>query len=328
MNLQITQNNQTGNVVIPINSLGIGNGLVNPLVQYPSYITYARSNPYNQTLVPPDVIETANVDFLRPSTGCRDLIKACQSNLRLVDCRTAQEFCNRKLLSALIGNRDVYDVRQPESNQYPPDFTSIINNPKFKASIGVPPSVNWTESNEEIYLDFFATGDWMLDSSPELERVINAGVRTLIYAGDADFIVNYQGVEALVTSLNTNFSNSINTQNLSNWVVDGELAGVYKTSESFSYLRVFQAGHEVPAYGKGKLGIGRAAKVFFDQTISNQPISSVNPDGSDPSNNSQSRSTPNRAKTNDGHHSNDPWSLYSYVLLHLPLTVFFLILPF
>jgi len=38
----------------------------------------------------------------------------------------------------------------------------------------------------------------MRSSSSNLELVINAGVRTVIYDGDADYILNYIGVEAMV----------------------------------------------------------------------------------------------------------------------------------
>jgi len=38
----------------------------------------------------------------------------------------------------------------------------------------------------------------MRTSLPDLEKVINAGVPTVIYAGDADFIVNFKGIEAMV----------------------------------------------------------------------------------------------------------------------------------
>jgi len=50
----------------------------------------------------------------------------------------------------------------------------------------------------DIYNQFAASGDWMRSSRPSLEAVINAGVHTVIYDGDADFIVNYMGVEAMV----------------------------------------------------------------------------------------------------------------------------------
>jgi hypothetical protein len=45
---------------------------------------------------------------------------------------------------------------------------------------------------------FGTTGDWIRSSSSNLELVINAGVRTVIYDGDADYICNYMGVEAMV----------------------------------------------------------------------------------------------------------------------------------
>ncbi|KNZ56476.1 uncharacterized protein VP01_2397g5 [Puccinia sorghi] len=261
MNTQLAGSNLPGKVTIPINSMGIGNGLTNPL--------------YNQSMVSNDIIDTANTDFNTPRTGCHDLIKTCQSTLKAENCRQAQSFCNRKILSPLAGNRDVYDVRQVESNPYPPDLAPILNDVKWKSMIGVSPSLNWTESNEEVYTDFFGSGDWMLDSSKQLERVIEAGVQTLIYAGDADFIVNYQGVEALVSSLNTTASRSFSSQKFTNWVIDEEVAGAYKAMKTLSYLRIFEAGHEVPAYGKGKLRIGRTAKVFFDQTIAGRPLSAT-----------------------------------------------------
>jgi hypothetical protein len=53
-------------------------------------------------------------------------------------------------------------------------------------------------SNDNVYFNFAATGDIMRSASPDLELVINAGVRTLLYDGDADYICNYMGVEAMV----------------------------------------------------------------------------------------------------------------------------------
>jgi carboxypeptidase C (cathepsin A) len=56
----------------------------------------------------------------------------------------------------------------------------------------------WISDNNETYAQFAASGDWMRSSLPDLEAVINSGVRTVIYDGDADFILNYVGVEAMV----------------------------------------------------------------------------------------------------------------------------------
>jgi hypothetical protein len=56
----------------------------------------------------------------------------------------------------------------------------------------------WIEINYGVYNNFALTGDWMRSSSSNLELVINAGVRTVLYDGDADYICNYMGFEAMV----------------------------------------------------------------------------------------------------------------------------------
>ena len=56
----------------------------------------------------------------------------------------------------------------------------------------------WVIGNKNVYGQFAATGDWMRSSRSDLEMVINSGVRTVIYDGDADYIVNYIGVEDMV----------------------------------------------------------------------------------------------------------------------------------
>ena len=38
----------------------------------------------------------------------------------------------------------------------------------------------------------------MRTSRPDLEKIINAGVQTILYDGDADYYMNFLGLEALV----------------------------------------------------------------------------------------------------------------------------------
>ncbi|PLW10658.1 hypothetical protein PCANC_17821 [Puccinia coronata f. sp. avenae] len=188
MNGQLAKSNPDGLAMIPIHSLGIGNGLTNPLVQYPAYITFAKSNPYNnQTLFPEASIGMATTNLNKPN-GCYASIQACQSSLDPYKCRHAYAYCKNKVFGVLAGDRSWYDARQNESNPFPPDLTPLLNDTRFKASIGVPSNVNWYDCNDDVHMDFEGGGDWMRDYSKPLERIINAGIRTLMYAGDADFI--------------------------------------------------------------------------------------------------------------------------------------------
>ena len=83
-------------------------------------------------------------------------------------------------------------------------------------------------------------GDWMRTSRPHLEKVINAGIRTVVFDGDADYICNYQGVENMVDSLRFTHSSQYANTPWTTWKVDGVTAGQFKNAGPFSYVRVYR----------------------------------------------------------------------------------------
>lgn len=132
----------------------------------------------------------------------------------------------------------------------------------------------------------------MRSSSKYLEKVINAGIRTVIYDGDVDYICNYQGVENMVNALQHKFSSQYTSTPWTPWTVDGVTAGQFKNAGTFSYVRIFRcashleprnrhsprsrrAGHLVPAYTIGNLPYGKHALTMFSQAIAGKPISST-----------------------------------------------------
>ncbi|KAG5350759.1 hypothetical protein C0989_009406 [Termitomyces sp. Mn162] len=183
-------------------------------------------------------------------------------------CSEAQSFCNKNILDPLAGNWDVYYVPTANPDPYPPDFSSYLAS--VETQIGA--EVSWQQSNMDVYNNFASTGDLMRNSRPNLETVINAGVRVIIYDGDADFIVNFNGVEAMVDALQTKFTSLYKQQQFTNYTVNGQVAGIYKNAGTFSYMRVFGSGHEVPAYKFGNLAVGQAAAQMFTQIMRNQSL--------------------------------------------------------
>ena len=111
-------------------------------------------------------------------------------------CSAAQEYCNEQILSPLADNWDVYYVPVQNPDPFPPELDTYLNSGAVTSKIGSKST--WAETNINIYYQFALTGDWMRSSRPHLEAVIDAGVRTVIYDGDADYIVNYMGVENMV----------------------------------------------------------------------------------------------------------------------------------
>ncbi|KLO19457.1 serine carboxypeptidase [Schizopora paradoxa] len=257
--------------ILNLKTLGIGNGLTDPLSQYPEYMTDASSNPYRPT-VSNSIIQKANNSFFE-SGGCKSQIQSCYETGSTSTCSKAQSFCNDNILSPLIGNDDVYDVRAGSNDPYPPDITGFLTNKTLMSLIGAEQT--WQETSDQVYDNFAKTGDWMLNSAPDLETVINAGIRTVIYDGDADYICNYMGVEAMVNNLQTEFSSTYQQEAFQTYTVEGHSAGMFKNAGTFSYIRVFGAGHEVPAYNFTGLATGQAAAQFFTQAMAGEPMTST-----------------------------------------------------
>ncbi|KAG8713828.1 hypothetical protein FRC08_012751 [Ceratobasidium sp. 394] len=258
-------------VKINLKVLSIGNGLTDPYLQYPGYVQYARSNPYHP-LVSDPTIKSVNTS-LYESGGCLSKIADCNNGGSNSVCSRAQSYCNSKVLSPLAGRYDVYDVRAKDPDPYPYDPTKLLSSPSFKSKIGA--QSEWQMTNYGVYSHFAATGDWMRNMRPALEGVVDAGVRVLILAGDADYICNYMGFELMVDAMQTRFTSLYKQQQWTNWTVAGIATGLYKNAGTFSYLRVSAAGHEVPAYGNGELAIGQAALVYFTQAMQGKPVSST-----------------------------------------------------
>ncbi|KAJ7598714.1 serine carboxypeptidase [Mycena floridula] len=256
-------------ITLNLKFLGVGDGLTDPLTQYPGYIAYAASNPYH-TLVSTTVISRANTSWSSAS-GCKAQITACNNNGSNSVCSAAQSFCNNNILSPLAGNWDVYYVPTANPDPYPPALDSYLASIRTK----VGAEVTWQESNDNVYSNFAATGDWMRNSRPNLETVINAGVRVIVYDGDADYILNFNGVEAMVDALSTKFTATYKAQTFANYTVNGVTTGLFKNAGTFSYVRILGAGHEVPAYTHGGLAVGQAAFQMFTQIMSNQSLSST-----------------------------------------------------
>ena len=87
----------------------------------------------------------------------------------------------------------------------------------------------------------------MRTSRPHLEKVINAGVRTNIYGGDADYICNYQGVENMVDALQHTWSSKYASAPWTSWKVNGVTAGQFKNAGPLSYVRVFRFVYRLEA---------------------------------------------------------------------------------
>ena len=90
-------------------------------------------------------------------------------------------------------------------------------------------------------------GDWMKQFNSHVAEVLEAGIKTLIYAGEYDFICNWMGNDAWTQVLEWEGADSFAAAKNTTWVNrDGDVAGSYRSAEGLTFLKVLNAGHMVP----------------------------------------------------------------------------------
>jgi carboxypeptidase C (cathepsin A) len=90
-----------------------------------------------------------------------------------------------------------------------------------------------------------------------------------VWAGDADWICNWLGTQAVANAVTYSQSSSFNSKALQSYNVNGKQGGTFKSAGNFSFLRVFGAGHEVPYYQPA------LALQVFEQTMQKKALFST-----------------------------------------------------
>ncbi|KAJ2866622.1 hypothetical protein GGH94_001429 [Coemansia aciculifera] len=101
----------------------------------------------------------------------------------------------------------------------------------------------------------------------EIPPLLAAGIRVLIYAGDADWICNWYGNKAYAQALVWPGQTGFNQMEDLLWTVDGEDAGEVRTHRNLTFIRVFGSGHFVP------LDRPKSALDMINRWVSNKAFS-------------------------------------------------------
>jgi cathepsin A (carboxypeptidase C) len=243
--------------------LGVGNGLTDPVTQYQYYGQMA----YNQSLAEighPSVTLDQYRAMESAVPGCIALIKKCAEDT--TTCPEAQSACNNAEMSPYYNNGlNPYDIRK-ECGANPlcydfSDVTDFLNDNAIKEQLGVPSFVQWQSCNGTVNSHFGE--DWMKSFKYTIPDLLAAKVRVLIYAGDMDFVCNWLGNQAWTLGMEWPGQSAFDKEGMHAWnptssssssssadgVVGAEPttgAGMARTAEGFTFLRVFDAGHMVP----------------------------------------------------------------------------------
>ena len=242
---EMNNNLPNGAVTINLKGTSVGNGLTAPLTQYKYYKDMIISTNNHKAAV-------GNVThglMVAATPVCTGAISACEKKVP-GSCLLATEICNAGLLIPYtLTGMNPYDMR--EKCAKPPlcyDFSNVgvyLKKPEVQAALGVK-GRTWSDCNRAVALAFELAGDWMQDFETMIPDQLNAGIKVLIYAGDQDYICNWLGNQAWTRELEWPHKADFNAAKVTPWNVDGKQAGTIQTSDGFSFLRVFDAGHMVP----------------------------------------------------------------------------------
>lgn len=248
-----TKNNSGDDSLLKINlaGLAVGNGLTDPIEQYKWYPEMVFNNSHGIKVVSEETYEAMNAAVPK----CVNLIEKCNEGTSIVNtfaCQSAFVLCNVGLTSPYqVTGLNPYDIRK-ECGPHPLcyDFSFIekwLNKDSTKAALHVKEEAKWQTCNMGINLKFHT--DWMKDFSPFVKDLVNDGIPALIYAGDVDFICNYLGNKAWTLELEWDHKEEFNAAEEKEWGSreDGSSAGLVRSSNGFTFLQVYDAGHMVPS---------------------------------------------------------------------------------
>jgi carboxypeptidase C (cathepsin A) len=188
--------------------------------------------------------------------GCHDQIEYCRESDRSTEdgqltCSQATNLC-RSLVEEpyyAFGGRGVYDIRHPYDDPTPPDyFVPFLNMASTQQALGV--NINYTStSSRAVGNGFASTGDFVWPNFIEdLEMILGYGVRVALIYGDADYICNWFGGEAVSLAVNYTHADNFRAAGYVPFMVDGTEYGETREYGNFSFTRIYEAGHEIPYY--------------------------------------------------------------------------------
>jgi len=270
-----------------LDTLGIINGLIDYTTQAIYYLHYGYNNvrsppplPHSPAHLPQ---QTYSIPLYNQSTyesllsswtqpgGCTDKLLACRSHL--LDnpnptspnpCTLFDTACAAPLDESFSAsnqlNRSWYDIANPSADAFPPPHLhGYLTSSAVLSALGVP--VNYTAASAMVGNAFDANFDIVRgDYLGDLAHLLDEGnVSVHLVYGDRDWACNWLGGEAAAFAVPWRRREEfVHVAGYAPLLVPmgkskgkgerEEVKGMTRQVGRFSFSRVFQAGHEVPAY--------------------------------------------------------------------------------
>lgn len=249
--------------ILHINTLGIVNGLIDAEAQMSTWATFANNNTYDIKAFTDAEYDHAMHELTRPG-GIKDSIRECHRLQRELDpddhgnveevnkaCIKAGNVTDSATIEVYLNSQKTgwFDITHPGRDPFPSPYAAgFLNQHWVQKALGVP--VNHTFASSAVGGAFGSTGDTVKGGLLEdVAYILDHGVRVAMIYGDRDYACNWVGGES--ASIKVPYSHHVDftRAGYAPVVLDPfRSAGLTRQYGNFSFTRVYQAGHMVPAY--------------------------------------------------------------------------------
>ncbi|KAF9445439.1 alpha/beta-hydrolase [Macrolepiota fuliginosa MF-IS2] len=264
---------EIGGYKVGFTSMLVNNGGHDPLTQMTSLVDFTTNAPGYGRLQNETVVNEMKDALVIPD-GCRDSLQRCaladDSPTGSMTCKSAYVFCHRHVLAPAIRGRSATDLTRSSTDpKFPPlaNYQRYIRSPEVMAKIGA--ISNYDQCSDPIKSAFIRSGETARSSLGDLAELANSRLPILIWAGDYDIKSNWIGVHNSMVAMNWYGNQMLNDTPYSIIQVGDEVVAEAKVVDSFSFARVYRAGHLLPSYQP------KTAMAIFQGFVQNNSLSNM-----------------------------------------------------
>eukprot|EP00605_Chrysophyceae_sp_TOSAG23-4_P000457 GSChrysophyteH1.ASY1.ANO1.515.1 assembled CDS len=256
----LEMNKASPSILLDVAALALGNPWLDPPTQYDAS----------------DMAHGLGLITQGQLNNLKAMHKKCQSLLKTG--RLRQNVCF-ELLDLIIDSTAaaggekllMYDARKfvARPSSFPPGHEALeryMNTAAVKSALHVSQVPQKFEECTDPPYNALAHQDG-LSAVPQLVKVLNEGIRVLVFSGNFDLVCNHLSTESVLMDMQWTGSEGWRMAKSGVWVVDKSPAGYIKQFNNLQSLVVMDSGHMVP------LDQPKRALDMFDKFIHDKPFS-------------------------------------------------------
>jgi len=166
-----------------------------------------------------------------------------------------------------------YDIRLRCPSNFSHDCYNFTNAVRYisqqaiRSKLGVPQNLKWADMEVPFGIISAVNGDEESSYQQLLPPLLEQyGIRVLCYNGQFDFAANYLGGERWMAQLEWSGQSLFNATQMTEWNVQGQTAGLEKSVQNLTVVRVYDSGHMVP------MNVPLNALELFRTFLANEPF--------------------------------------------------------